>query len=66
MIVMRDGKVVGDSPVTNRSNAEKELSRLQQERKSRPNWPIDHALPRRHQIAFRALRRNRQMRTVLP
>ena len=34
MIVMRDGKVVGDSPVTNRSNAEKELSRLQEEQKA--------------------------------
>jgi putative ABC transport system ATP-binding protein len=34
MIVMRDGKVVGDSPVVNRSNAEKELSRLQAEHKA--------------------------------
>ena len=34
MIVMRDGKVVGDSSVTNRSNAEKELSRLQEEQKA--------------------------------
>ena len=34
MIVMRDGKVVGDSPVTNRSNAEQELSRLQAEQKA--------------------------------
>ena len=34
MIVMRDGKVVGDSPVANRSNAEKELSRLQAEQKA--------------------------------
>jgi putative ABC transport system ATP-binding protein len=34
MIVMRDGKVVGDSLVTNRSNAEKELSRLQAEQKA--------------------------------
>ena len=34
MIVMRDGKVVGDSLVTNRSNAEKELSRLQSEQKA--------------------------------
>jgi putative ABC transport system ATP-binding protein len=34
MIVMRDGKVVGDSPVANRANAEKELSRLQQEQKA--------------------------------
>ena len=34
MIVMRDGKVVGDSPVANRSNAENELSRLQQEQKA--------------------------------
>jgi putative ABC transport system ATP-binding protein len=30
MIVMRDGKVVGDSPVTNRLNAETELARLTQ------------------------------------
>jgi putative ABC transport system ATP-binding protein len=30
MIVMRDGKVVGDSPVANRSNADKELSKLNQ------------------------------------
>jgi len=30
MIVMRDGKVVGDSPVTNRLNAETELSKLNQ------------------------------------
>jgi len=30
MIVMRDGKVVGDSPVTNRLSAEKELSKLNQ------------------------------------
>jgi putative ABC transport system ATP-binding protein len=34
MIVMRDGKVVGDSPVANRSNAEQELSRLQAEQKA--------------------------------
>jgi putative ABC transport system ATP-binding protein len=34
MIVMRDGKVVGDSPVTNRLSAEKELSRLQAEQKA--------------------------------
>jgi putative ABC transport system ATP-binding protein len=34
MIVMRDGKVVGDSPVTKRSNAEKELGRLQAEQKA--------------------------------
>ena len=34
MIVMRDGKVVGDSPVANRSNAETELNRLQQEQKA--------------------------------
>ena len=30
MIVMRDGKVVGDTPVANRSNAENELARLTQ------------------------------------
>jgi putative ABC transport system ATP-binding protein len=34
MIVMRDGKVVGNSPVANRSNAENELSRLQEEQKA--------------------------------
>jgi putative ABC transport system ATP-binding protein len=34
MIVMRDGKVVGDSLVANRSNAEKELGRLQEEQKA--------------------------------
>jgi putative ABC transport system ATP-binding protein len=34
MIVMRDGKVVGDTPVANRLNAEKELGRLQQEQKA--------------------------------
>jgi putative ABC transport system ATP-binding protein len=34
MIVMRDGKVVGDTPVANRLNAEHELSRLQQEQKA--------------------------------
>jgi putative ABC transport system ATP-binding protein len=34
MVVMRDGKVVGDSPVTNRSSAETELNRLQQEQKA--------------------------------
>jgi putative ABC transport system ATP-binding protein len=34
MVVMRDGKVVGDSPVTNRLNAETELNRLQQEQKA--------------------------------
>jgi hypothetical protein len=28
MVVMRDGKVVGDSPVTKRFNAENELARL--------------------------------------
>jgi hypothetical protein len=30
MIVMRDGQVVGDSPVTNRLNAETELAQLTQ------------------------------------
>jgi putative ABC transport system ATP-binding protein len=34
MVVMRDGKVVGDSPVTNRLSAETELNRLQQEQKA--------------------------------
>jgi putative ABC transport system ATP-binding protein len=34
MIVMRDGKVVGDSPVVNRSNAERESGRLQAEQKA--------------------------------
>lgn len=34
MIVMRDGKVVGDSPVAKRSNAEKESTRLQAEQKA--------------------------------
>ena len=34
MIVMRDGKVVGDSPVANRSNAENELNRLREEQKA--------------------------------
>jgi putative ABC transport system ATP-binding protein len=34
MIVMRDGKVVSDAPVTNRSNAEKELEELRREQKA--------------------------------
>jgi len=34
MIVMRDGKVVGDTPVANRSNAEKEVARLREEQKA--------------------------------
>jgi putative ABC transport system ATP-binding protein len=34
MVVMRDGKVVGDSPVTDRLSAETELNRLQQEQKA--------------------------------
>ena len=34
MVVMRDGKVVGDSLVANRSSAEKELGRLQAEQKA--------------------------------
>jgi len=34
MVVMRDGKVVGDSSVTNRLSAETELNRLQQEQKA--------------------------------
>jgi putative ABC transport system ATP-binding protein len=34
MVVMRDGQVVGDSPVANRLRAETELNRLQQEQKA--------------------------------
>ena len=34
MVVMRDGKVVGDTPVSNRLNAENESRRLQQEQKA--------------------------------
>jgi putative ABC transport system ATP-binding protein len=34
MVVMRDGKVVGDTPVTDRLLAENELSRLRQEQKA--------------------------------
>ncbi|MEI6782184.1 MAG: ABC transporter ATP-binding protein [Verrucomicrobiota bacterium] len=34
MVVMRDGKVVGDTPVINRLNAESELSRVQEEQKA--------------------------------
>jgi putative ABC transport system ATP-binding protein len=34
MVVMRDGKVVGDTPVTNRLDAEAELRRLQAEQKA--------------------------------
>jgi putative ABC transport system ATP-binding protein len=34
MVVMRDGKVVGDSPVANRLNAANELHRLQAEQKA--------------------------------
>jgi len=34
MIVMRDGKVVGDTPVASRLNAEKELGRLQHEQEA--------------------------------
>jgi putative ABC transport system ATP-binding protein len=34
MVVMRDGKVVGDTPVTNRLNATNELRRLQEEQKA--------------------------------
>jgi len=34
MVVMRDGKVVGDSPVTSRLSAENELRRLQAEQKA--------------------------------
>src|SRR5262245_1034075 len=34
MVVMRDGKVVGDTPVTDRLNAEEELRKLQQEQQA--------------------------------
>jgi putative ABC transport system ATP-binding protein len=34
MVVMRDGKVVGDTPVTNRLNADTELRRLQEEQQA--------------------------------
>ena len=34
MVVMRDGKVVGDTPVVNRLNAANELRRLQEEQKA--------------------------------
>jgi putative ABC transport system ATP-binding protein len=34
MVVMRDGKVVGDTPVANRLNATNELRRLQEEQKA--------------------------------
>jgi putative ABC transport system ATP-binding protein len=34
MVVMRDGKVVSDTPVANRSNAGKELLRLDEEQKT--------------------------------
>jgi putative ABC transport system ATP-binding protein len=34
MVVMRDGRIVDDSPVTGRLNAETELGRLQQEQKA--------------------------------
>ena len=34
MVVMRDGKMVSDTPVINRSNAETELGRLQEEHKA--------------------------------
>jgi len=34
MVVMRDGKVVGDTPVAQRLNAENELRRLQEEQKA--------------------------------
>jgi putative ABC transport system ATP-binding protein len=34
MVVMRDGKVVGDSPVANRSIAESEIRRLQEQQKA--------------------------------
>ena len=34
MVVMRDGKVVGDTPVESRLNAENELRKLQQEQEA--------------------------------
>ncbi len=34
MVVMRDGKIVGDNPVPSRLNAEQELGRLQQEQEA--------------------------------
>ena len=34
MVVMRDGKVVGDSPVASRSNAENEIRRLEEQQKA--------------------------------
>jgi len=34
MVVMRDGKVVGDSPVTDRLNAENEIRRLEEQQKA--------------------------------
>jgi hypothetical protein len=34
MVVMRDGKVVGDTTVANRLNAANELRRLQEEQKA--------------------------------
>ena len=34
MVVMRDGKVVSDTPVAKRLNAETELRRLQEEQKA--------------------------------
>jgi hypothetical protein len=34
MVVMRDGKVVGDTAVADRLNAENELRRLQQEQEA--------------------------------
>jgi putative ABC transport system ATP-binding protein len=34
MIVMRDGKIISDTPVANRLNAETELNRLQEEQKA--------------------------------
>jgi len=34
MVVMRDGKVVGDNPVVARLNAEQEVRRLQEEQKA--------------------------------
>jgi putative ABC transport system ATP-binding protein len=34
MVVMRDGEVVSDAPVTNRSNAENEIRRLEEQQKA--------------------------------
>ena len=65
MVVMRDGKVVGDSPVAGRLNAANELRRLQAEQKA---VQLDGLDSMRYfvilKVAFRALRRNK-LRTAL-